>query len=362
MSNSTRILLALAFATGLPAAPRKIVIDQDAYGPGGSNQQAILLVLQAPDVEVLGITIESGDGWQEENLAHTLRMLELVGRTEIPVYRGATHPLLNTKTATERWEAVHGPLFYKGAWTQKWPETGVIRAPYHPPKIVPPMREGAPGPGSTPRAESAVDFLLRVTREHPGDVSILAMGPLTNLALAARLDDGFAGRVRELVVMGGSFNPRPADNAFAGEYAHSVRLEFNFRWDPEAARIVLRSAWPRVVQVPIDPTTATFFRPELFKRIAAANTPVARYVTAWAEGYPMWDELAAAALLAPDLMREKRVLAVDVDTGADGAGYGNTLSWSAGKGPGLGERDVEVVFAADVPRFEEWCVALLSAP
>jgi purine nucleosidase len=89
---------------------------------------------------------------------------------------------------------------------------------------------------------------------------------------------------------------------------------------------------------------------------------VARYVTAWAEGYPIWDELAAAALLAPDLMREKRVLAVDVNTGADRAGYGNALSWPAGKGPGLGERDVEVVFAADVPRLEEWCVALLNAP
>lgn len=153
--------------------------------------------------------------------------------------------------------------------------------------------------------------------------------------------------------MGGSLNPRPANNAFADEYAHSVRLEFNFRLDPEAARIV---------QVPIDPTTATFFHPELFKRIAAADTPVARYVTAWAEGYPIWDELAAAALLAPDLMREKRVLAVDVNTGADRAGYGNTLSWPARKAPGLGERDVEVVFAADVPRLEEWCVALLNAP
>jgi inosine-uridine nucleoside N-ribohydrolase len=96
-------------------------------------------------------------------------------------------------------------------------------------------------------------------------------------------------------------------------------------------------------------------------RIAAADTPVARYVTTWAEGSPLWDELAAAALLAPDLMREKRVLAVDVNTGADGAGYGNTLSWHAGKGPGLGERDVEVVLAADVPRLEEWCAALLSA-
>ena len=354
--------LVFGLSAGLPAAPRKIIVDQDAYGPGGSNQQALLLVLQTPGVEVLGITVESGDGWQEENVAHTLRMLELVGRTDIRVYRGATHPLLNSKAATERWESRHGPLFYKGAWTEKWPDTGVTRAPYHPPEVVPPLREGAPGPGLAVRPESAVDFLLRSTRENPGEVSILALGPLTNLALAVRLDDGFAARTRELVVMGGSFNPRPADNAFAGEYAHSVRLEFNFRWDPEAARIVLRSAWPRLVLVPIDPTTATFFRPELFQKISASSSPVARYVTAWAEGYPMWDELAAAALLAPGLITQRSTMAVDVDTGADGAGYGNTLSWPAGRGPGLGERDVEVVFAADVARFEDWCVTRLSAP
>ncbi|MBC8008577.1 MAG: nucleoside hydrolase [Burkholderiales bacterium] len=364
MHASLRIFLIVGwtFGAALSAAPRKVVIDQDAYGPGGSNQQAILLVLQSPDVEVLGITVESGDGWREENVAHTLRMLELIGRPEVPVFRGATHPLLNSKAATERWEARHGKLFYKGAWTESWPDTGVRRAPYHPPEVVPPMREGAPGVAMKARPESAVEFLLRVTREHPGEVSILAMGPLTNLALAARLDDEFAARVRELVIMGGSFNPRPADNAFAGEYAHTVRLEFNFRWDPEAARIVLRSAWPRVVLLPIDPTTATFFKPDLFRRIAAADTPVSRYVTTWSEGYPMWDELAAAALLRPDLMTERRVMAVDVDTSHDTAGYGHTLSWPAGHGPGLGERDIEVVFAADVPRFEEWCVETLSAP
>lgn len=349
-------------ALDLGAAPRKVIIDQDAYGPGGSNQQALLLVLQAPEVEVLGITIESGDGWQDENIAHTLRMLELTGHANVPVYRGAAYPLVNSKADTERWEAAHGKLFYKGAWTERWPDTGVQRAPYHPPEVVPPLREGSPGPTLAPRPEHAVDFMLRATREHPGEVSILALGPLTNLALAARLDSGFAERARELVVMGGSFNPRSTNNAFAGEYAHTVRLEFNFRWDPEAARIVLRSAWPSLTLVPIDPTTSTFFRPDLFQKIAAADTPTTRYVSKWGEGYPMWDELAAAALLRPELMTDTRIFAVDVDISHDSAGYGNTLSWPAGGGPGRGERDVRVVLAADVPRFEDWCVRTLSAP
>jgi hypothetical protein len=68
---------------------RMVIIDQDAYGPAGSNMQAILLLLQADDVEVLGITITSGDGWRDEEVDHTLRLLEIAGRTEVPVIPGA---------------------------------------------------------------------------------------------------------------------------------------------------------------------------------------------------------------------------------------------------------------------------------
>src|SRR5882724_4923292 len=96
--NFRLVLLAgffLSLATALlTAAPRrKVIIDQDAFGPGGPNLQPILMVLQSPEFEVLGITVESGDGWQKENIAHALRMLELIGRTEIPVLTGSTYPL-----------------------------------------------------------------------------------------------------------------------------------------------------------------------------------------------------------------------------------------------------------------------------
>src|SRR6059058_4132300 len=94
----------LGVATTGATAKRKVIIDQDAFGPGGPNLQPILMVLQAPDVEVLGITVESGDGWQKENVAHTLRMLELIGRTDVPVVAGATYPLVNNEEATIRWE------------------------------------------------------------------------------------------------------------------------------------------------------------------------------------------------------------------------------------------------------------------
>src|SRR6202051_1644316 len=83
---------------------RKIIIDQDAAGPAGTDQQAILLLIQSPQTEVLGVTVVTGDAWLTEEVAHTLRMLELIGRTDIPVVRGAEYPLVRTKAETDQWE------------------------------------------------------------------------------------------------------------------------------------------------------------------------------------------------------------------------------------------------------------------
>lgn len=354
--------LVLGLVTVATAAPgrRKVIIDQDAFGPGGPNLQPILLVLQSPDVEVLGITVESGDGWLKENVAHTLRMLEIIGRTDIPVFPGATFPLVNSQEATKRWEARYGKLFYKGAWMEAWPKEVQVRRPTpHGPDVVPVSPAGAPTTRAS--AEAAANFLVRKVREFPGEVTILAMGPLTNLALAVRLDDGFAAAAKELVFMGGSFRPHPAGNAFALEYVFTPRLEFNFRWDPEAAKITLHAPWRSLTQVPVDPSTRTLFSAEMIARVAAADTALARYVAKYAESFPLWDELAAAVWLDPSVVTRRETLAVDVDTDG-GAGYGNTLSWAAGKGPGLGERDVGVVFEVDVAKVNALVVERLTRP
>ena len=84
------LLLFLAVATSASAqSKRKVIIDQDARGPGSTDQQAILLLIQLPQTEVLGITIVSGDQWRDEEVAHMLRTLEIIGRTDIPVVPGA---------------------------------------------------------------------------------------------------------------------------------------------------------------------------------------------------------------------------------------------------------------------------------
>jgi inosine-uridine nucleoside N-ribohydrolase len=353
-------LFILAATCAIAAPRRKVIIDQDAFGPGGPNLQPILMVLQSPDVEVLGITIESGDGWQRENVAHTLRMLELIGRTEIPVVPGATYPLLNTEEETRRWEKLYGKLPYKGAWMDEWPDYNTVnRTRYHAAGVVPPLEEGEPA--TKPAAETAAAFLVREIRAFPGDVAILAMGPFTNLALAARLDDGFAGLAKELVIMGGSFNPRaPQLDEFAMQFIHNPRVEFNSRWDPEAAKMMLHAGWKKITAVPTDATTATKLTPELMHRATAAATPVARYAARYAQpGFPMWDEVAAGIWLQPDIVTHSERLAMDIDID-HGPTYGATLSWPAGKGPGLGEPDVTAVLAIDVSKLEQLFVECLT--
>ena len=344
-----------------PGARRKVIIDQDAFGPAGSNMQAILMLMQAKDVELLGITIPSGDGWRDEEVSNTLRLLEIAQRTEIPVYPGAVFPLLNTQARTRRWEELYGRLFYKGAWTESWPSEGAVRrTPYHAdPYLVPVSPVGEPKIKA--QRESAASFLIRAVHEFPGQVTIIAAGPLTNLALASRLDPQFAALAQELVFMGGSFNPMPADNPFAAEYVNATRREFNMRFDPEAASIVLHEPWKKITEVPIDPTTRTFFKPEFIRDVATGRAPFDAYLGKFGQSYPMWDELAVAVWLDPSIIKSSKQLLVDVDTSFT-AGYGGTLSWAVGEGPGLGERPVTVVLEADVPKLERLVIGLLKAP
>ena len=132
------VLVVFVLAISLTASAqekRKIIIDQDAAGPGGTDQQSILLLIQSPQTEVLGITVVTGDAWLKSEVAHTLRMLELIGRTDIPVVPGAEYPLVRTKEETELWQQRYGSVSWLGAWTPRF---------YHPPDQLGEMPEGKP--------------------------------------------------------------------------------------------------------------------------------------------------------------------------------------------------------------------------
>src|SRR5881409_4304171 len=111
------LALSVALITSSSAQKIKVVVDQDARGPGTSDQQAILVFLQSKKFDVLGITTVSGDQWVKEETQHTLRLLEIAGRTDVPVVQGAEFPLLNSKEESERWEALYGKFRYKGCWS-----------------------------------------------------------------------------------------------------------------------------------------------------------------------------------------------------------------------------------------------------
>jgi len=97
------VLLLLASCFASAQSRRKVIINEDCSGPGGSNLQTLLVMIQSPQVEVLGITVVSGDQWRDEEVAHTLRLLEIIGRTDIPVVPGAVFPLVRRREEAQQW-------------------------------------------------------------------------------------------------------------------------------------------------------------------------------------------------------------------------------------------------------------------
>jgi purine nucleosidase len=343
-------LLLLACVSGAAAQSKKmVIIDQDAAGPGGTDMQAILSIVNSPDTDVLGITVLTGDAWRDEEVQHTLRLMEIIGRTDIPVFAGAEFPLVNSKEYIAKWETMHGKIVYQGAWN--FAPGGKV----HGPNVVPPMSEGNP----TIKAanESAAHFMVRAVREHPHQVTIYAAGPMTNLALAIGLDPEFPQLAKELIVMGGSINPQTNDP----EFSLTPTREFNFWMDPEATHAVLHAKWPRVVLTTVDISVKTHMDKELIEQLKKSNAVAAQYVAKYAEPGYLWDELAAVAWLDPTIVTKWKKLYVDVDVD-HGAGYGNTLVWSEGLQPGLGEVLVDVQDDLDKDKFYREFVELLSRP
>ena len=331
-------------------ARRKVIINQDCSGPGGSNLQTVLLMLQSPQVEVLGITVVSGDQWRDEEVAHTLRLLEIIGRTDISVFQGAPFPLIRDYEQTLLWQEHYGRVSYAGAWDPRW---------YHEPFVIPTLPEGAPTTKAS--SEDAIHFILRMVHKYPHEVTIYEGGPMTNIALAIALDPQLPELAQELVFMGGSLNP-VTEHA---EFVNNPRHEFNFWFDPEAAEVVLRAPWKKITCTPTDISVKTRLSPAMVKEIDSAGTALAHYVAKYFVPGPgsdfMWDELAAAAWIDPTIITKRETRFMGVDTN-QGPGYGNTLTWTGSDRTKFPRQSVEIQIDLDTGKLYRTFIDRLRAP
>ena len=325
MSPLSRVTVAVALAAIVAAgwwapaagqtaaAKKKVFIDQDGAALG-TDMISTLAMLQAPDVEVLGITVTAGDAWVKAGTAHMLRLLELTGHDRVPVAAGAAFPLINSREQTAAWEAQHGEFSYKGAWNP---------GRYHSPDVVP-----TPPTGATtlkPIDLHGALFMIQQIRRYPGEVTLWVGGPFTTVALALGLDPEIATLAKELVLMGAGFNVGQG-----GNHRINGRREFNWWWDPEATRIAMSAPWKKIVITPVDISVKTSLGDDVKRRLAASNSKAAQFITKFhplgqsGGGGFMWDEISVLAFLDPSLITKQQQLYVNIDID-HGPGYGQTI-------------------------------------
>jgi inosine-uridine nucleoside N-ribohydrolase len=328
-----------AALSGTAAAKHRVIFDTDFVIPPQDDGLALILALHSPEIEILGVTTVAGNDSRERATSDVLRVLEIANREEIPVFNGADMPLVHerSKYAT----TVHG----------KWWSDDPPPAP--------------PGGFAKKRAEttSAVDFIVRTVMDNPGDITILAIGPLTNIAKAIRQEPGLAPKVKQLVIMGGAVASLPDG---AGNVTPNA--EFNFWVDPEAAKVVLRSGIPTILS-PLNVSRKAVFTREWYEKLVRADTPLTRLIEMRMERryerdpdlrMLMWDQLAVATLVDPTLFVMKELYVdVDINHGINyGVSVGGTKLWPGAEGA----RKVQVEHDVDWDRFIKLYIKRMARP
>jgi inosine-uridine nucleoside N-ribohydrolase len=309
-----RLAVGLLLAGTAPGAGREIILfdtDSCLFCDDGA---ALVMLLRSPtQVSVPGITIVPGNVWPGQGAEYMFHILDLLKRPQLPIFTGAHAPLMHTAAMAAEAERRWGKHDFKGAFAED------------PAEVKP-----APGfklTGRKPKHDAAVEFLVSEIGKAPGEVTVLALGPLTNIALALRMKPEIETQIKRIVFMGG--NVHVAGNA-------TPSAEFNFWFDPEAARIVLRSRIPQKVMFGLDIANTAPIRKAHFEELVAVKTPVTDLIREdWGNHYPayfkhsaavnyLWDALAAAYLLDPAFVTKWETEHLDVQT-QWGRFYGSTV-------------------------------------
>jgi inosine-uridine nucleoside N-ribohydrolase len=310
----------------------KIVFDTDC-GFFGDDGAALAMVIRSPEkVQVAAITAVSGNVWAAESAAYLTEILGLLGHGELKPYVGAQMPLIHTAEMAK----LEAPLEFQGAFA-------------NPPKFAPPSQS------------AGIDAMAAAIEQNPGRITILALGPMTNVALLLRLHPDLERKIQRIVFMGG--NVHVPGNA-------SAAAEFNFWFDPEAAQAVLRSRIPEKVMFSLDICNRAVLDKARFDEIVAARTAVTeRYKEDYGQRYPgflknpnatgfLWDELAAAWLLDTGFVTKSETAWLDIDT-RFGKTYGATVPLERRLAPDA--TPVHVMLDLDYPRLWGLYKRLLTA-
>jgi inosine-uridine nucleoside N-ribohydrolase len=281
-----RPLLVLAlFSTLAQAQPPGIIIDTDA---GSDDILAIAFLLSHPSVHVDAITIANGLAHVDRGARNLTRLVELSGRTNLPVFAGRPTPLKGSAEFPREWRKISDDL------------PGVVLPPSSRP----------------PTPKSAADFLVEYLRDQKHRVRILALGPLTNLAEALEREPSIARSIQEIVIMGGAIQV-PGNLGDGGFFkTNNKTAEWNIFVDPLAARIVFHSRIP-IVLIPLDATNKVPIDLAFLEEFKArAVSPLGRVAAQVLETdremiqgkyFYAWDPLAAAALLHPEIIQSHRL-------------------------------------------------------
>jgi purine nucleosidase len=304
---------------------RPLIIDCD---PGVDDAIALLLAFSAPELKICGITTVAGNVPLSVTQTNARRICELANHTEIPVYAGCPRPLLRTLATAEY---VHG-------------ETGLVGVTL-------------PDPVMPLQSTHAVTWLIQTLLDAPKPVTIAALGPLTNLAVAIVQAPQIIPKIQDLVVMGGAITH--------GNITPSA--EFNFYCDPEAAQIVF-TAGIKLTMMSLDVTHQAIATPDRLARIRAIGTPLGTIVADLLTGYgvhdqshygfagaPLHDPCVIAYLIQPDLF-ESRELHVEISTQENTRGR-SIVDWWDMTGQNA---NVRVITSIDADGFYELLTERLS--
>jgi inosine-uridine nucleoside N-ribohydrolase len=324
-------LTLLPSLTASAAQSRKVIIDCD---PGIDDALALVIAMQAPELEILGITTTFGNATIEQATKNALRIVELSG-TNIPVYQGAGKPLSVPLRPPP--DFVHG-------------RDGLGNT-------------GQPQPLTKPQAKSAAQFLVDSAKANPGQVTILAVGRLTNLAEALKLDSDFAHNIREVVLMGGALyvpgNVSPV-------------AEANIHGDPHAADLIFTTPW-KVTMVGLDVTTKVRLNDQILSRVREQNERYGLFLHSITRfygefhrkegvtgGFYVHDPSAVVYMIEPELFETKRG---PMRVVCEGIAIGQTImaayDYQFDLPPWRGQPLVTATIHVDAERFEKTIERLL---